>query len=113
MKIVTGIEGILKFCLSSLKGCNIGVIGGSDLRSAPLKWAQVGIIYEASPMTSFLLQTKPAGINNLHFSRGFCPYKLPTLFPKSRCFFQGRVLNWIHPITLEETELKELKYKKC
>jgi hypothetical protein len=31
MKIDTGIEGILRFCLSNLKFCNVGVTGGSDL----------------------------------------------------------------------------------
>jgi hypothetical protein len=31
MKIVTGVEGILRFCLSSLKGCNICVNKGRDL----------------------------------------------------------------------------------
>jgi hypothetical protein len=39
IKIGTCIEGILRFCLSSLKGCNVGVTDDEDLCSAPLKWA--------------------------------------------------------------------------
>jgi hypothetical protein len=31
MKIGTDIEGILRFCFSNLKGCNIGVTDGSNL----------------------------------------------------------------------------------
>jgi hypothetical protein len=31
MKISTDVEGILRFCLSHLKGCNVGRTGGSDL----------------------------------------------------------------------------------
>jgi hypothetical protein len=31
VKIGLGIEGILRFCLSNLNDCNVGVTGGSDL----------------------------------------------------------------------------------
>jgi hypothetical protein len=31
IKIVTGVEGILRFCISNLKGCNIGITGRRDL----------------------------------------------------------------------------------
>jgi hypothetical protein len=31
MKIVTSAEGILRFCLSNFKGCNAGIISGSNL----------------------------------------------------------------------------------
>jgi hypothetical protein len=42
MKIVTGLEGILSFCLRNLKGCrNTGFTGGSNLWGAPLKLSQV------------------------------------------------------------------------
>jgi hypothetical protein len=41
MKIGTGAEGILRFCLSNLKGCNVGITDRKDLCSVPLKWAQV------------------------------------------------------------------------
>jgi hypothetical protein len=37
----TGIQGILQFCLSSLRGCNVGLTDGRDLRSMPLRWALV------------------------------------------------------------------------
>jgi hypothetical protein len=30
MKIDTGVEGILKFCLSNLKGSNVGISDGRD-----------------------------------------------------------------------------------
>jgi hypothetical protein len=41
MNIDKGVEGILRFRLSSLKSCNVGITGGKNLRSAPLKWSQV------------------------------------------------------------------------
>jgi hypothetical protein len=28
MKIGTGVQAILRFCLSNLKGCNVGITGG-------------------------------------------------------------------------------------
>jgi hypothetical protein len=31
IKIGTGVEGILRFCISNLKGHNIGITDGSDL----------------------------------------------------------------------------------
>jgi hypothetical protein len=40
MKIGTGVEGIIRFGLSNLKGCNVGTTGGSDLSNTPLKCAQ-------------------------------------------------------------------------
>jgi hypothetical protein len=36
-----GVEGILRFCLNNSKRCNAGITGGKDIRSTPLKWAQV------------------------------------------------------------------------
>jgi hypothetical protein len=41
MKIGTGVPEILRSCLKNLRGCNVGVTDGRDLRSAPLKWTQV------------------------------------------------------------------------
>jgi hypothetical protein len=41
MKIGKGLQAILRFYLSNLNGCNIGIIGGSYLWSTPLKWVQV------------------------------------------------------------------------
>jgi hypothetical protein len=41
MKIATGVQEILRFCLRNLKGCNVDITGGRDLRSALLRWAQV------------------------------------------------------------------------
>jgi hypothetical protein len=31
MKIGTGVQSILRFCLRSLNGCNVGITEGSDL----------------------------------------------------------------------------------
>jgi hypothetical protein len=31
MKIGTGVEAILRFCLTSLNGCNVGITYGRDL----------------------------------------------------------------------------------
>jgi hypothetical protein len=31
MKIGTGVQSILRFCLSSLKGCDVGATDGGDL----------------------------------------------------------------------------------
>jgi hypothetical protein len=31
MKMVTGAQAILKFCLRYFRGCNVGIIDGSDL----------------------------------------------------------------------------------
>jgi hypothetical protein len=40
-KIGKGVEGILSFYLSNLKGCIVGITYDRALRSALLKWAQV------------------------------------------------------------------------
>jgi hypothetical protein len=37
MKICTGVEGILRLCLSNLKGCNVFITDGRDLRNTLLK----------------------------------------------------------------------------
>jgi hypothetical protein len=41
MKIYTGVQAILRFCLSHLRGCNVGIADGGDLLSSPLKWTEV------------------------------------------------------------------------
>jgi hypothetical protein len=41
MQISTGVQAILKFCLSNLKGCNVGITDGRDLCRMVLKWAQM------------------------------------------------------------------------
>jgi hypothetical protein len=41
IKIGTGIEKIIRFFFRNLRGCNIGITDGKDLRSAPLKLTQV------------------------------------------------------------------------
>jgi hypothetical protein len=38
MTIGSGIQVILRFCLSNFGGCKIGNSDGRDLQSAPLKW---------------------------------------------------------------------------
>jgi hypothetical protein len=35
------VETILRFHLSNLRECNVGITGGRDLRITPLRWAQV------------------------------------------------------------------------
>jgi hypothetical protein len=37
MKIGTGVQTILMFCLNNFNGCNVGITGGIDLRSEPLR----------------------------------------------------------------------------
>jgi uncharacterized protein YraI len=41
MKIAIGVQAILRFCLRDVKGCNVGIPDGRNLRSAQLRWAQV------------------------------------------------------------------------
>jgi hypothetical protein len=36
LKIYTGVQAVLKFCLSSFNGCNIGITDGRYLRNSPL-----------------------------------------------------------------------------
>jgi hypothetical protein len=38
MRIGKGVEGILRFYLSNLKGCNVGITEGSDFWSMVLRW---------------------------------------------------------------------------
>jgi hypothetical protein len=40
MKIATGVRAVLRVRLRNLKGCNVGITDGRDLRSAPLRWDQ-------------------------------------------------------------------------
>jgi hypothetical protein len=40
MMIGTGVEGVLRFCLSNLKDCNVGLVW-RDSRSKPLRLAQL------------------------------------------------------------------------
>jgi hypothetical protein len=39
VKIITEVEEILRFCFSSLKGCNFGISDERDFLITPLKWA--------------------------------------------------------------------------
>jgi hypothetical protein len=39
IKIGRGVQATLKFCLSNLRDCNVGIIDG--FISAPFRWAQV------------------------------------------------------------------------
>jgi uncharacterized protein YraI len=41
MRIGTGVQAILRFCLSNFRGCNVGISDGRDLRNTPLKLAQM------------------------------------------------------------------------
>jgi hypothetical protein len=39
MKIGTGVQAILRFCLRYFRGCNVGITDG-DFLIMPLRWAQ-------------------------------------------------------------------------
>jgi hypothetical protein len=39
MKIGTGIQAILRFCLSNLNACNVGITNRRNLCSLLLRWA--------------------------------------------------------------------------
>jgi uncharacterized protein YraI len=41
IKIDTGFQAILRFCLSNFKGCNVDINDGMDFLNAPLKWALI------------------------------------------------------------------------
>jgi hypothetical protein len=41
VNIGTVIQAILRFCLSNLKYCNVGITDGNDFLCTPLKLAQV------------------------------------------------------------------------
>jgi hypothetical protein len=41
MKSGTGVHAILRFCLNSLRSCNVGNTDGRDLWSSLVRWAQV------------------------------------------------------------------------
>jgi hypothetical protein len=41
MKIGTGVQAILRFCLRNLQGCDVGITDGRDLLIKPLRWAQM------------------------------------------------------------------------
>jgi hypothetical protein len=41
MKIGTGVQAILRFCLRNFRDCNVGITDGSDFLITPLKWTQV------------------------------------------------------------------------
>jgi hypothetical protein len=37
-KIDKGVQAILRFCLRNLRGCNVGITDGRDLRSTAFRW---------------------------------------------------------------------------
>jgi hypothetical protein len=43
MKTGTGVQAILRFCLSNLNGCNVNITAGKELWSAALRWGQVAL----------------------------------------------------------------------
>jgi hypothetical protein len=45
MKIHAGVQAILGFCLRNLRGCNVGINYGRDLRIKPLRWGSGTVIY--------------------------------------------------------------------
>jgi hypothetical protein len=57
IKIDTGLQAILRFCVRNLTGCNVGITDGRDLRSAPLRWAQVAYLTENKPCLHYRHQS--------------------------------------------------------
>jgi hypothetical protein len=49
MNIGKGVEGMLRFHLSSLKDFNVGITAGRNLRCAPLKWSHVELYTNQVP----------------------------------------------------------------
>jgi hypothetical protein len=43
MQIGIGVQALLRFCLSNLEGCNVGITGGRDLCSSPLSGGMICI----------------------------------------------------------------------
>jgi hypothetical protein len=41
MKIGTGVQAILWFCLRNLRGYNVGITDGRDCLITPLRWAKM------------------------------------------------------------------------
>jgi hypothetical protein len=41
MEIYTGIQAILRLCLRNLRGCDVCIIDGRDLRCTLLRWLHV------------------------------------------------------------------------
>jgi hypothetical protein len=41
MRIGTGVQATLRFCLSSFRGCNVGTSDGKNWWSTPLRWSLV------------------------------------------------------------------------
>jgi hypothetical protein len=41
IQIGTGIQAVLRLCVTNMSDCNAGTIVGQDLRIMPLRWAQV------------------------------------------------------------------------
>jgi hypothetical protein len=41
MKIGTGVQAILRFCLRNFRGCNVGITNGRDFFITPMGWTQV------------------------------------------------------------------------
>jgi hypothetical protein len=41
IKIGTGVQAILRFCLINIRSCNVGITDGRYLRITPLRWPQV------------------------------------------------------------------------
>jgi hypothetical protein len=52
MKTGEGAQAIFRFCHSNLNGCNVGIIDKKELRNAPLRWPQGGMIYIPNSMNT-------------------------------------------------------------
>jgi hypothetical protein len=45
MKIGTGVQELLRFCLSSLKGCNVGITEWKGFMKSAVEMGSCGMIY--------------------------------------------------------------------
>jgi hypothetical protein len=41
MKIALGVQAILRFCQKNVRGCDVGITGGRDLLTTPLRFLNV------------------------------------------------------------------------
>jgi hypothetical protein len=54
VKISTGVQAILRFCLRNLRGSNVGITNGRDLTKCAVEMGSGGMIYVPSYVPSFM-----------------------------------------------------------
>jgi hypothetical protein len=67
MKIDTGLQAILRFCLRNERGCNVVITDGTDLRCTTLRWIHVAwYTYHVSRIGIGLQAISRFGLSNLN-----------------------------------------------